>query len=501
MLTVKRQAGQFPSVGMTLRNYQYDPRDHHKRLDKTVVVKSRWWQRLTSRLSWKRAAITVLILFLLVGGFVAGKFIYNAHKLFGGNILGILKPTHLKGEDQGRVNILLAGNSSDDPGHEGASLTDSIMIVSIDTRHNKAFLLSVPRDLWVKVGDSGHMKINQAYVTGQQNDFSEDGYPSGGMGQLEQVVSQDFGIPIDYYALIDYNAFKQAVNAVGGIDINIQSKDPRGLYDPNIDYSTGGPLVRLTNGEHHLNGQQALDLARARGDAYNSYGFAGSDFDRTQHQRQMLIALKSKAVSAGVITNPAKLTKLSDAIGNNVKTDFKTSEIRRLYDLTKNINGGNLKSLSLNDDNGKNLLQSYSSPSGQSALIPAAGLDNFYDIQSFVNRQTSSDPVVQEAATVVVLNGTTTDGLATQAKKKLNAKKVLVSRVGDATGAHPTTTIIDASNSKKPATRTLLMQLFGKNITTTNPYASVYDADFIIVLGNDQIPASTSSSTTTQTTQ
>src|SRR6185312_9377658 len=245
----------------------------------------------------------------------------------------------------------------------------------------------------------------------------------------------------------------------------------------------------------------ALDLARARGDAYNSYGFAGSDFDRTQHQRQMLIALKSKAVSAGVVTNPAKLTKLSDAIGNNVKTDFKTSEVRRLYDLTKNISGNNFKSLSLNDDNGKNLLQSYSSPSGQSALIPAAGIDNYYDIQSFVNRQTSSDPVVQEAANVVVLNGTTADGLATQAKKKLNAKKVLVSRVGDATGTHPTTTIIDASGSKKPATRTLLMQLFGKNITTTNPYASIYDADFIIVLGNDQIPASTSSSTTTQTSQ
>ncbi len=287
MVTAKKQGGQFPAVGMTLRNYQYDPKDRHKRARHTEVVKRHWWQRITL----KRTAITLAVLAVLVGGFVAGKFIYNAHKLFGGNILGVLNTTKLKGEDRGRVNILLAGNSADDPGHNGANLTDSIMLVSIDTKSNKMFMLSIPRDLWVKVDDSGHQKINQAYVTGQDENFDESGYPKGGMGQLEQVVSQDFNIPIDYYALIDYNALKQAVDAVGGIDVNIKSDDPRGLYDPNIDWTTGGPLVKLTNGPHHLNGQQALDLARARGDSYRSYGFGGSDFTRTGNQRDMLVAL------------------------------------------------------------------------------------------------------------------------------------------------------------------------------------------------------------------
>jgi LCP family protein required for cell wall assembly len=349
------------------------------------------------------------------------------------------------------------------------------------------------------VDDSGHEKINQAYVTGEDENFDESGYPKGGMGQLEQVVSQDLNIPIDYYALIDYNALKQAVNAVGGIDVTIKSDDPRGLYDPNIDWSTGGPLVKLSNGTHHLNGQQALDLARARGDSYNSYGFSGSDFTRTQHQRDMLVALKSKTVSAGTISNPAKLTKLSDAIGNNVKTDFSLPEVHRLYDLTKDIGGGNIKSLSLNDDNGKNLLMSYQTPNGQSALIPAAGLDNWYDIQSFVNRQMSSDPVVQEAARVVVLNGTTSDGLASKVKKQLNAKHVTVTRIGDATGDHPKTTIIDTSENKKPSTLSLLKKTYkGATVTTTNPYAGVYDADFIIVLGDDQIPQSTPSSNSGQ---
>src|SRR5258708_30037544 len=108
------------------------------------------------------------------------------------------------------------------------------------------------------------------------------------MGLLAEVIQQNLGIKTNYYALINYNALKDGVNAVGGIGVNIQSSDPRGLYDPSIDWSTHGPLVKLKNGVQHLNGEQALDLARARGDAYGSYGFARSDFDRTQNQRMMM---------------------------------------------------------------------------------------------------------------------------------------------------------------------------------------------------------------------
>jgi LCP family protein required for cell wall assembly len=492
----KQQGGQFPTVGMTLRSYQYDPKDRNNRRGRPVMVKRSRFHRWTSKITLKRSVIVVALLVLLIGGWVGGKFAYNAHKLFGGNILGILKTTKLKGEDEGRVNILLAGNSADDPGHDGANLTDSIMVMSVDTKHNKAFLLSIPRDLWVELPGGGHQKINAAYPDGQSEDFSESGYPSGGMGELEQIVSENMGLPIHYYALIDYNALKQAVDAVGGIDLNIQSKDPRGLYDPNIDWSTKGPLVKLTNGVHHLNGQQALDLARARGDAYNSYGFLGSDFDRTDHQRQMLVALKSKAVSAGVMSNPAKLSSLSDAIGNNVKTDFTLPEVHRLYDITKLIPGSSIQSLSLNSANGKNLLMSYASPSGQSALAPAAGVDDYSDIQSFINQQTSNDPVVQEAAQIEVLNGTTVNGLATRIKTKLVNNKLQVADVDDAgITSQVTTTIIDVNPGKKPATRAALVKLFGSHVTTQNPYAGVYKTDFIIVVGSDQ-----STSTTTNTT-
>src|SRR5581483_2990394 len=212
----------------------------------------------------------------------------------------------------------------DDPGHQGANLTDSIMLVSIDTQNHTAYMLSIPRDLYVNIPGFGYAKINEAYPDGQSESFSQPGYPAGGMGLLEEVVSQKFGIPIDYYALVNYSAVRDAVNAVGGITVTIDSPDGE-LYDPNRDYATGGPLVSLTNGTHTLNGEQALDLARARGDPSpygEPIGFEQSDFQRTADQRMMLVALESKANALSVVTNPIKMGELFDTMGNNVQTDL-----------------------------------------------------------------------------------------------------------------------------------------------------------------------------------
>ncbi len=471
---------------MTLPTYNGENTNGRTRLSAKPGAKQGRFRRIFKRPTPKRALVTLAIIVALIAAFIGAKFLYNAWKLFGTSLFGALHTTHLRGENRGRVNILLAGNSADDPGHNGGTLTDSIMIVSIDTRHNTAFLMSIPRDLWVNIPGGGHQKINAAYSVGQADNFSEAGYPKGGMGLLEKVVEQNFDMPVDYYALVNYSALRESVNAVGGVNFNVKSSDPRGLYDPSIDYRTHGPLVNLTNGNHKLNGEQALDLARARGDAYGSYGFGNSDFQRTQDQRDLLIALKNKAFTPGVIGNPAKLTSLFDAVGSNVKTDFKLPEVHRLYDLTKLINSKNIKSLSLSDANGKNLLKSYTTADGESALIPAAGIDDFSAIRAFVSQQTSSNPVVRENASVVVLNATGMNGLASQERTKLRVKNLNVTDIGDALRDQTTTTIIDNSHGKKSATHQLLKQLFGDHFTNTNPYGNKYDADFIILLGSDQ---------------
>ncbi|MBC7546547.1 LCP family protein [Candidatus Saccharibacteria bacterium] len=484
-------AAKFPSVGMSLPSYAPKPvLRPNERASRVVEPEPSRWTRLRRRVTLKRIVIFIVLAAIIIGGILGGKFLYNAHKIFGGSILDILQTTKLKGEDAGRVNILLAGNSADDTGHDGAQLTDSILILSVDTKNNKAFMLSVPRDLYVKIGDSGHSKINAAYVYGESNKFADNGYPKGGMGLLQQTISQTFGIDINYYALVNYSALREAVNAVGGITVNIHSDDKRGYFDPSIDYVTNKGLVKLTNGEHTLNGQQALNFSRARGDAYGSYGYARSDFERTKNQRLMLLALKTKAVSAGTLSNPAKLSSLADAIGGNVKTDLNLSEVRRLYDITKEINPAAISSLSLNDIGGKNLLANYTTPRSESALVPAAGIDNYEDIQALLKQLTSSDPLVQEGATTAVLNGSNKAGLASTIREKIKAKGITVDAVGNATATAAISVIIDNSKGAKPMTLQALKALFPKaTVSSTNAYAGSYSEDFVIVAGVDQVPA------------
>lgn len=268
----------------------------------------------------------------------------------------------------GVTNILIAGNSSDDTGHSGAALTDSIMIASINQTTKQITLISIPRDLWVYIPGYGYHKINAAY-------------PYGGMDLLETVVEQNIGIHCNYNLLVNYTALKEAVDAVGGIDVTVTSADTRGLYDPSIDYTTGGSLVNLTNGTHHLTGQQALNLARARGDSYGSYGYAQSDFTRTYYQQQILVALYTKARNTSGIANPIAAGKIVTSLGSNISTNLTLGQMETLYNDYKKT-PASITETTLNNVDGKNLLANYTSSDGQSALIPAAGLDNFNVIQS-----------------------------------------------------------------------------------------------------------------------
>lgn len=440
------------------------------------------------------SAMTLLILGFLVGSWYGASILGNLNKVFHGNIFtdakALFSQTKLKGEAQGRVNILLAGDSADDPNHGGAQLTDSIMVVSIDTKDHTGFMLSIPRDLWVNLPGWSHQKINAA---NEVNNFNQPGYPHGGMGQLEQIVRNDLGIPIDYYALINYTAFRDAVNSVGGITINIQSDDPRGLFDPNISKADGGPL-ELPNGTVTLNGQTALNLARARGDPCGcgqvEYGFPQSDYNRTQHQRQMLTALAQKAQTVGVLANPIKVSDLFRSFGNNIATDFNLQDVLRFIQITKGMNITGLQSIALSNSGQHPLLTGYFAPDGEEALIPTAGIDNFGQIQQFYQQLTSDNPVVKEAPSVVVLNGGGVTGLAHKDATFLKSQGFNVVGAADANGQYPSTLIVDLNNGKKPASLQLLKSFSrGASVTTSTSSsteaaeAQGYNADFVIVLG------------------
>src|SRR3989344_543104 len=322
---------------------------------------------------WNHALIwlslSILSFFIVIGVWDAINISRASAGIFGsGNLFSLIRDGEARSQN-GRTNVLLVGYSIDDPGHSGADLTDSIMLLSMNSSSDSGYILSIPRDLYVKIPGFGYGKINEAYK-------------GGGIGLLKQIVEQDLGTPINYYALINYSAVRDTVNASGGITVEIKSPDPRGLYDPNISPVDGGPL-KLANGQQKMDGQTALNFTRARRDAYGSYGFPQADFDRTGHQRQVLAAIKDR-LSWTLILNPLKNGQLFQAVGKNVKTDVKLGEARSLLQTFNSTSDDQLQSVSLRSINGKNLLASYA-PNGQSSLIPAAGLENYLQIQTAID--------------------------------------------------------------------------------------------------------------------
>ncbi|MCA9327876.1 LCP family protein, partial [Candidatus Saccharibacteria bacterium] len=432
--------------------------------------------------SRKRKVAKVLgIVFLVLVLALGARFYKDIARLTGNNnplsLLGVFKPVDLK-NDNGRVNILVAGNSADDLGHGGAELTDSIMVLSINTKNNTALMLSIPRDLWVDIPDYGHAKINAAY-------------PNGGMDSLKTVVEEVTDLPIHYTALVNYTAFRDLVNAVGGITITIDSDDPRGIYDPSLDWTTRNccALAKYPNGPVELNGKQALNLARARGDAYGSYGYPDSDYTRTKHQRQMLVAIKDKASSTSVIANPLKVGSLLDALGANVRTDLQLNEMQALYYYGKKVDDSKIDSYSLRDLKGDSeLMIQGSTIDGQSVQIPTAGVDNYTDIQEQIQKIFTAGPLYKENAIVVILNATDGVGLASQQASKLSKEGVNVAAKGDASANQATTTVIDNSQGKKPNTLAYIKKTYNATVVTDNTLTANYPAaDFILILGQNTL--------------
>ena len=207
---------------------------------------------------------------------------------------------------EGTINILMLGTDSRDPeapiNAPSQWRTDTIVLMHIPASHDKAYMISFPRDLYVHVppsqdGEFGDTmaKINAAYAW-------------GGLQLMVQTVEGYTGVRMDHLALIDFGGFIKVTDALGGVDMNIER---------NIT-SIHKPHRKFTKGMNHLNGAEALDYIRQRKQ------FPTGDFARMQHQQEFLKAIMDKAVSAGTVANPLKLkafvTSVADAM--TVDQDF-----------------------------------------------------------------------------------------------------------------------------------------------------------------------------------
>ncbi len=435
----------------------------------------------------KRLLIAFLVVIALIGGYIGVKTLLAGSSVFNGNLFDVFSNKPLKKDQYGRSNILLFGTSEDSQAHlEGGSggLTDSIMVISIDQEKKNAIMFSIPRDLWVDYGRdclAGYSgKINALYECAKDGTSEQ-----AGANALKDVVGETFGVDIQYTAKVNYGALKDAVNSVGGITVTIDSDDPRGIYDPNFDWQCNFQckLVKWPNGPAELDGEHALALARAR-NAAGGYGLGGGNFDREQYQQKIILAIKEKAVSAGTLANPVAVSGLIDSIGNNVDTNFETSEIKTLVDLTSEINASNIQSISLVDEDKP--LVTTGNYNGQSIVRPVAGIDDFSKIQSFIQQKFAGSVESTENATVEVLNGTDSSGVASKKEAELESRGVIVTSIGDAptSSSYGAVQWFDMTGGSKPQTAKKLQEAIGEASSgSTLPTGVQSDADFVIVVG------------------
>jgi len=234
--------------------------------------------------SWKRTILKsfagLALVLVLAGGFLFAKGYLNLHKVFRGGTEGAaalqenVVPSKLKGEGDGRVNILLVGKDA------AAGLTDTIIIASINPLQKEAALVSIPRDLYVKTGSGGYTKINAVYanarnqvLNGRKTDDQAKRADDAGFEALENVIEAKIGIPIHYHVMVDFDGFKQAIDTVGGIDINVT--DELAVQEQmNIDGRWY--YLNVQPGQQHFDGFRALAFARSR------HTSARGDFSRAE---------------------------------------------------------------------------------------------------------------------------------------------------------------------------------------------------------------------------
>lgn len=242
-----------------------------------------------------------------------------------------LKTTH------GRTNVLLLGMGGE--GHEGALLTDSIIIVSYHHGQKTAALISIPRDLWI---DSLKTKINSVYYYGEQKQSG------GGLILAKSAVSELTGLPIHYGFAINFDGFKEAIDLVGGIKVNIkQGFDDYRYPIPGMENAYPEELryehLRFNAGLANLNGDLALKYVRSR----HALGEEGVDFARNQRQQQVILAFKDKLISSETLLNLPKINELLGLYHVYIDTDILDTEYASFAKIALNLDNHSIHTINL----------------------------------------------------------------------------------------------------------------------------------------------------------
>ena len=354
----------------------------------------------------KRSAWKIAFLFfpvLLLGVTFLFVFSDKARALFDPiSVIATVTGVDLK-ETDGRTNILLLG--SDRRSTDLADIperADTILVASIGRLDNNIVLISVPRDLWVSHDVCGQCKINEVYAYAY---YSSDAPEE----VLQDAVEDVLGIPLHYYAVVNFDLFVDVIDTLGGVKVNIDKAfddynypvegneaNVCGRTSEEIERMQGQPLsvvfpcryshVHFEAGEQTLDGVTALQFVRSR----KGTNGENTDFTRSARQQKVIMALKDKATSLGTLVNPKRLAELYFLYKESVSTNIDFGTIQEFYVLSQKLDFSGVRTIVLDDRslaNDGGLLYSPLDTNllgGKYVLLPKAG--DYSQVRAYVQR-------------------------------------------------------------------------------------------------------------------
>jgi len=338
---------------------------------------------------------------------------------------------------ENRTNIMLLGAGGKEHIQGGGDLTDTIIIISLDHKTKEVGMVSIPRDLWVRPPGYKPLKVNTLYRVSKQ--FHEDPFiiPKAAIENL-------LDMPIHYYAYIDFKGFEEVIDALGGIEVNVdKSFTDRQYPDGNFGYMT----ISFKAGIKKMDGETALQYARSR----HGNNYQNSDFARAKRQQKMIQAIKDKVLSFGTLF---KIDNIADASGV-------------LYTPTEEIREA--------------------SYGGQYVLLPDG--NNYNIIRRYIEKFLENPNKFNRGVSVAILNGTSTPGLANEVGAVLTAEGFNVVLRDNTYNRQKYKSTILYTKSPGDFYQNLLVL---ENLTKgkpegKNPEPIAYDADVVLILGSDYI--------------
>lgn len=306
----------------------------------------------------KKLSFVFLALFLLFGLFIFSRaqnffsVINNTDKSKAAILFPMAEDIELF-KDKNRTNILLLGIRGEDDMEHGGLLADTIMVASIDDKTKKAALISVPRDTYLQIpGTQRKEKINASYLIGEEK------LPNGGGLELtKRSVEYVTGLYIDHVVSVDFKAFKEVIDELGGVDIYLEKE-----FSENRQW---GVNFYVAPGEQHLNGDVALYYVRSR--------YSTNDFDRARRQQQVLVAMKNQATEIGFLANPFKINAILEILENRIKTDITIFDIVKFSKSVQQIDDKNIKHKVFSTEDGT---LTHTTINGAYVLLPKDGSFN-----------------------------------------------------------------------------------------------------------------------------